>query len=300
MVRGEGAYMEAPRKKQEHPSTYFVQDRDNQDEIRRLELQGQLLTRGMGGVLAEQPEPRVFRRVLDVGCGTGDWLLNATQIYPTMSLFGVDVSHTMIEYARAQTEAMGMTDRIEFHVMDTLRMLEFPRGYFDLVNQRLGMSYLRTWDWPNLLQEYQRVTQLGGIIRVTEPDIVIESSSLALTHLYDLVLDAFFHAGHLFAHESRGVTSRLAGLLQQSGLQQVQTVEHVLLYRSGTEEGQLFFENIRRGFRTIVPFLRKWARVPDDYEALYQQVLVEMQEPDFVATWRLLTAWGIYLRGNGY
>ncbi len=285
--------MEAPRKKQEHPSTYFVQDRGNQDEVRRLELQGQMLTRGMGGVLAEQLETRVFRRVLDVGCGTGDWLLNAAQLYPTMSLFGVDVSRTMVEYARAQAVARGMTDRVEFRVMDALRMLEFPRGYFDLVNQRLGMSYLRTWDWPNLLQEYQRVTQPNGIIRVTEPDLVIESSSPALTHLYDLVLDAFFHAGHLFVHGSRGVTSQLAGLLQQSGLQQVQTMEHVLLFRSGTEEGHLFFEDIRRGFRTVVPFLRKWTQVPDDYEAVYQQVLAEMQGPDFVATWRLLAAWGI-------
>ena len=290
---GERACMDAQRKKQEHPSTYFVQDRGNQDEVRRLELQGHLLTRVMGGVLAEQPDTKVFRRVLDVGCGTGDWLLHVAQCYPTMSLFGVDVSRTMIEYARKQAEAQGMTDRIEFRVMDALRMLEFPRGYFDLVNQRFGMSYLRTWDWPNLLQEYQRVTQPAGVIRVTEPEIVIESRSQALTYLYDRVLDAFFRAGHLFKHESYGVTSRLSGLLKQSGLQQVQTVEHSLLFRSGTEEGQLFFENIRRGFRTVVPFLRKWAQVPDDYEAIYQQVLADVQEPDFVATWRVLTTWGI-------
>jgi ubiquinone/menaquinone biosynthesis C-methylase UbiE len=198
----------------------------------------------------------------------------------------------MVEHARAQAIAKGMADRIELRVMDALRMLEFPRGYFDLVNQRLGMSYLRTWDWPNLLQEYQRVIQFGGIIRVTEPEIVIESSSQALTHLYDLVLDAFFHAGHLFERESRGVTGRLAGLLHQSGLQQVQTREHVLSFPIGTEEGQLLFEDIRRGFRTVMPFLRKWTQVPGDYEAVYQRVLAEMQEPDFVATWKLLTAWG--------
>ena len=284
--------MEAQGRKQEHPSTYFVQDRSNRDEVRRLELQGRLLTRGMGGVLAEQPETRVFHRVLDVGCGSGDWLVNAAQLYPGMSLFGVDISRTMITYARKQGEAAGLTDRIEFQVMDALRMLEFPHGYFDLLNQRLGISYLRTWDWPNLLQEYQRVTRPGGIIQVTEPDLVVESSSHALTYLYDLVLDAFFRAGHLFAHESCGVTSRLVGLFQQSGLQQVQTVEHTLVYHSGTEDGQLFFEDIQRGFRTIVPFLRKWAQVPDDYEAVYQQVLAEMQEPSFVATWTLLTAWG--------
>jgi hypothetical protein len=39
--------------------------------------------------------------------------------------------------------------------------------------------------------------------------------------------------------------------------------------------------------------LRKWSRVPDDYETIYQQALSEMQQPDFVSTWGLLTAWGI-------
>ena len=39
-------------------------------------------------------------------------------------------------------------------------------------------------------------------------------------------------------------------------------------------------------------FFRKWTRVPDDYEAIYQQALEDMQQPGFVATWTLLTAWG--------
>jgi hypothetical protein len=32
--------------------------------------------------------------------------------------------------------------------------------------------------------------------------------------------------------------------------------------------------------------------VPADYEQLYQQAFVEMQQPDFVARWHLLTIWG--------
>jgi len=31
---------------------------------------------------------------------------------------------------------------------------------------------------------------------------------------------------------------------------------------------------------------------PDDYEDLYQQMLSETQQPGFVATSRILTAWG--------
>jgi hypothetical protein len=38
--------------------------------------------------------------------------------------------------------------------------------------------------------------------------------------------------------------------------------------------------------------MRKWTDVPDDYEDLYQQMLREIQQPDFVARLSLLTAWG--------
>jgi hypothetical protein len=45
-------------------------------------------------------------------------------------------------------------------------------------------------------------------------------------------------------------------------------------------------------FQTIRPFIQKWGCTSKDYEALYQQALIEMQQPNFLATVNLLTAWG--------
>jgi len=205
---------------------------------------------------------------------------------------GVDVSSRMVEYARTQAATQGVSDRVQFGTMDALRMLEFPTDHFNLVNQRLGASYLRTLDWPKLLHEFWRVTRPGGVVRVTEGNMIAQSTSPALTRLYELALDAACRAGHFFTSESNGVTSELARLLHQYGLQNVQTRAYALEHRAGTAEGQLFYEDMRRMFRTLLPFFRKWTRVPDDYETLYQQALSEMQQLDFVATWGLLTAWG--------
>ena len=75
-----------PNPHQEHSSTYIVQDRSNQEELARVRIQGQMITTCMGGVLPEQPDPHRFKRVLDVGCGTGEWLIEMAKTYPDISL----------------------------------------------------------------------------------------------------------------------------------------------------------------------------------------------------------------------
>jgi ubiquinone/menaquinone biosynthesis C-methylase UbiE len=282
-----------PESKREQSSTYFIQDRANQDELKRLQVQDHLYTAGMGGVLPEQPNPTGILRVLDVGCGTGSWLIELARTIPTCRvLIGVDASHTFVEYARAQAKAAQVSDRVEFHVADALRMLEFPTRSFDLVNHRLASSWLRTWDWRKLLQEYQRVCRPGGVVRITEYEGIVVSTSPALWRLNELTLQALYQSGHYFTPTNEGMTEELARLLHQHGLQEVHTRISPLKYHAGTPECQSFFENMKLFFWTILPFLRKWTQVPENYEEIYQQMLGEMQQPDFAATWALLTAWG--------
>jgi ubiquinone/menaquinone biosynthesis C-methylase UbiE len=282
-----------PEPKREHPSTYFVEDRSNQEELKRLQIQDHMLTVGMGGVLPEQPDATRFSRVLDIGCGTGDWLIELEKTTPTsVLLVGVDTSRTFIEYARAQAEAAQVHDRVEFHVMDALRMLEFPNHFFDLVNQRFAGSWLRTWDWPKLLSEYMRVVQPGGVIRLTEPYLFPEENSPALAHLSELMRQAFDQSGHLFAPRQDGITTELEPMLNRLGLEEVHTRAYVLEYHAGTPQWQRFFEDTKHMLRTLLPFFQKWAHVPGDYQEICQQAFHEMQQPDFVATMHLLTAWG--------
>lgn len=282
-----------PDPRHELASTYIVQDRSNQDEQTRLHIQDQMITACMGGVLPEQSNPSSFRRILDIGSGTGDWLIEAARAYPDISLLvGVDTNHTMIEYARTRAKEQQVSDRVEFHMMDVLLMIEFPDDFFDLVNERFAMSFVRTWEWSKLLSEFQRVMQPDGIIRLTELDANVQSNSPALTRLNDLFNQALSRSGHTFLSEHCGDTTELVPLLTRHGFHQLQTQEHRIDFRAGTAEGQRFYEDMTRLYRTIRSFLRQWLRVPDDYEMIYQQAMHEMQQPEFLATWRLLTVWG--------
>jgi SAM-dependent methyltransferase len=285
------AYPTEPNR--EHPSTYYVQDRSNQEEMTRLDIHDRMLTAGMGGVLPELADPASLRRVLDVGCGTGGWLRETARTYPTIEkLVGVDVSSSIIEYARTQVENQQLDQRVQFRTMDALRTLDFPDASFDLVNQRAGISWLRTWEWRKILLEYQRVSRPGAIIRITEPNIDIESNSPAFTKLNTIFAEANYHSGRFFTPTGDGVIGELAPLMQQHGVQDVQTQLYPIVCRAGTVQGQSFYENMSIGLRVALPFFQKWTRVPGDYEQIYQQALKEMQEPDFVATWTFLTVWG--------
>ncbi len=282
-----------PNPRIEQPSTNPVQDRSNKEEVSRLQIEDEMTTSAMGGVLPEQPDPTVFRTVLDVGCATGGWLTRAAQTYPYFQrLVGVDINSQLLTYARTQAQVRQVADRVEFHAMDALRQLDFPDNSFDLINQRSASSYVRSWDWPELLQNFVRITRPGGVVRLTETDNTVESSSPALTQMFKLLLDAYAGSGRLFFSDSRGVTGELEQLLRQHGLVDVQTRSCVLVYRTDPASGQHFVDDMKYLFRTHVPFMYKWTQVPDGYEALYEQMVCEVQQPDFVAKANLVTAWG--------
>src|SRR5947209_5288790 len=210
-----------PRGK-DNPSQYFVEDRSSNAEMIRLMIQDQLVTEGMGGPLAEQADPEAFRRVLDVGCGPGGWMLEAARLYPHMELVGIDISWRMIEYARAQTQAQRLTDGIEFLVMDAKEPLSFPDASFDLVNMRNASSFLLLADWSRVLRELVRVTRPGGILRLTDCGSR-QTTSPAYAQLCQMLQCAGYKAGYCLTTEQWGMLPVLSKLLIESGCQNVQT-----------------------------------------------------------------------------
>ena len=83
-------FMEQPQP--EKQSTYVVQNRSSEKELLRLTAQDSSVTGSMGGVLPEQSDLMSIRSVLDIGCGTGGWIIEAARRYSHMSLIGVDIS----------------------------------------------------------------------------------------------------------------------------------------------------------------------------------------------------------------
>jgi ubiquinone/menaquinone biosynthesis C-methylase UbiE len=277
----------------EQASTYFVSDpRHAKEELRRLTLQDQMVTKAMGGVLAEQPDPSVFQTVLDIGSGPGGWVIEAAKQYPNMHLTGIDISHKMVEHASKQARVHNVSDRAKFQVMDALRPLAFPSDAFDVVNLRFGVSFIRKWEWPEVIGEMLRVTKPGGVVRITDSEIVQHSNSLALKMFQKMLLCALNQAWRLFDEDEAGITAHLASLLQRYGIRAVQTKHYCTLYQSGTQEGNMYVEDVCSALKTLQPFIQKWVSTSLDYEDICQMVREQINRPNFYAIWQVSTAWG--------
>ncbi|MFJ6050551.1 SAM-dependent methyltransferase [Streptomyces sp. NPDC092307] len=81
--------------------------------------------------LLEHGAPRDGERVLDLGCGTAEWLLRALATHPRLHAEGVDTSEVSVEQARRSAGLLGVEDRLVVH---QLKASEFvSERPFDLV-----------------------------------------------------------------------------------------------------------------------------------------------------------------------
>ncbi|HLI07518.1 MAG TPA: methyltransferase domain-containing protein [Ktedonobacteraceae bacterium] len=272
----------------------YVFDAESAAEMARLIAQDLLVTKYMGGLLPENPAFIGIKRVLDVACGPGGWTIEVAFAHPDVEVVGIDISHTMIEYARTQAKVQGLSNA-RFLVMDATRPLDFPDDYFDLVNLRGAVGFMSPTAWPNFVREAVRISHSGGMIRLTECDDMGTTSSPAFEKLSAMGSAAFLRAGRSFSPEGRnwGLTPMLARFLREAGCKNIQQRAHVIDYSAGTEAHDGMFHNWMISLKFTQPFLvRMGSATQEELDNLYQQALAEMMADDFSALWYFLTVTG--------
>jgi SAM-dependent methyltransferase len=75
--------------------------------------------------------PRGDARILDLGCGSAEWLLRALTAYPHVRAEGVDISEGALADARQNARARGLHDRLVLHHGDASAFV--AAQLFDLV-----------------------------------------------------------------------------------------------------------------------------------------------------------------------
>lgn len=276
-------------------NTYFIQD-SGAELARVIELE-RVLTRGMGGLLPEHPDPSALvassHRVLDVACGPGGWSLDLVQAYPHLQVEGFDIDQRMIDYANSQARVAGL-DNASFRVMNAAGPLDYPDNYFDLVNAR-WLAVIPTDVYERAVRELVRITRPGGIIRLTENEQYSISNGPAFERLSGMFLQAVKRAGNTHSPDGRstGLTPLLGRFLRNAGCQHIQMKPFVIDWSAGAAEHEPVYRVLSVFIQLLQPFLIKvGVTTKEEFERLYNEAEIEMHSDDFCALWYFLTVWG--------
>lgn len=106
-------------------------------------------------------QPTAGMRVLDAGCGTGNFSLKMAALGATVE--GVDLSAPMIGYAKEKAQASSYADQLHFQVGD-LYDLPFADESFDAVLSMAAFEFIH--EDRRALEEFMRVVKPGGRVLI--------------------------------------------------------------------------------------------------------------------------------------
>ncbi|MGW4210725.1 class I SAM-dependent methyltransferase [Lentzea sp. NPDC004789] len=101
------------------------------------------------------------RRVLDVGCGTGNLLRSTGKRHPDVELTGVDPDLKMLARAERKTRRAGVKARLD---RGFAQELAFPDDSFDVVFSSLMLHHLDPAAKDEMLAEVRRVLRPDGVL----------------------------------------------------------------------------------------------------------------------------------------
>ena len=131
---------------------------------------------------------RVFR-ILDIGCGTGEFAIKLKQANRNAEIYGLDISQEMINQARKKT---GMSGGVDFKVGD-VEHLPYENGHFDYITCAHSFHH-----YPNkrkAIREMYRVLKDNGKAMIIDGckdgllgrvifDVIIKRHEIDVHHLH--------------------------------------------------------------------------------------------------------------------
>ena len=98
-------------------------------------------------------------RLLDIGCGWGGLATALSQLGPKIHVTGITLSENQLGYAQKQTKLQGMTDRLDFQLMDYRKM----SGQFDRIVSVGMLEHVGPTHFSPYFRQIERLLKPDGI-----------------------------------------------------------------------------------------------------------------------------------------
>jgi SAM-dependent methyltransferase len=219
-------------------------------EIDRLDIQHYALREALKSNYAAPV--RKPARLIDVGCGSGQWAYDLCQELPGSLVVGFDLAPSK----------RGWPGNYAFVQGNLLHGLPFRDDQFDFVHQRLlAASGVPLRAWPAVVADLTRVTRPDGWLELVEAPPELGSSGPATERLFGLVRQL----GRSLGLDTTSIIVRSLGShLERAGLVEVQsrTVD-LPVGEWGGRVGSLLASGVRAGMMRLVDTFNEKLGVPE-------------------------------------
>lgn len=217
-------------------------------------------------------------RVLDVGCGTGEFTRRVADWGPQLEVLGVDILASSVEYARAKHAALA--PRLRFETDDAFHLAR-PDGHFDLVTCRHVLQAVP--EPQRVLAELVRVARPGGWVHVLSEDY-------SMLHMMSGPLDPdrLWREGPVAFTRRTGTDARLGrrtwSLMKALRLEALQ-VDYVIV--DTLRVPRETFADIMRAWRDgyAQPLADGSTVTEAEFREHFDQVIASILDPDDYAVW---------------
>src|SRR5215813_7114620 len=154
--------------------------------------------------LLDQAAIQPGRRVLDIGCGTGDLVTLIKRLHSDVDVVGLDPDPKALARARRKAERSAVTIQLDQGFSDEL---PYPDASFDRVFSSFMLHHLQAGEKEKTLREVRRVLKPGGSLHLLD-----FGGSESGQHGF---LGRLFHSRNSLKDNS---DSRIIALMSQAGL----------------------------------------------------------------------------------
>jgi SAM-dependent methyltransferase len=266
------------------PPLYLI-DPESGAELARLYDQHKLFTEHLGLFPPETVQARI-ERVLDLGCGPGEWVQEAALANQDMVVEGIDNCPAAVQYARALARVRHLSNAV-FREMDLCRPLGFPDDSFDLIQATDLATSLQPGVWPALLAECRRLLRPGGFIRIVEAEWP-DTNSPAAQQIGCIMVRGLERMGRRYHPDGHrlGALEVIRKLLGESGFTQVRCRRVEVPFTVDLVGRHPIMDQVLKTTYLMEPSLLSWGAVEtkQQYDALVAQMEYEAIDQDFQGT----------------
>ncbi|HVU67906.1 MAG TPA: methyltransferase domain-containing protein [Ktedonobacteraceae bacterium] len=263
-------------------------------EVARMFFGHPYMIDALGRLLPPVIDVRRVRRVLDVGCGHGEWARRLVRENPHMQVIGVDTSLSLIQEAIKRSREADL-EGLTFYQFKTTQALAFPSESFDIVHVHSLASFISTAMWSRILDEMIRLLKIGGWLNIVDYEHGTTSSA-AFNRLAAMGMAGVRALGGSIAPASPtlGVAARLYGFLVDAGLIDVAYSVHALDYGVNSHPGtRAFLDDFVVDMLNFKPFVLQLGLTDSQtFDALLKQTRIDFYQPDSCGYAYLISAVG--------